>query len=392
MRRTSTQAFLVLVNEKKVALEGVQSDMPRRNELGNTQSLTGELGSGKGWLPPADETALSKPSGDEGIDRAVLSAGPALDDNILGEDFCCFIMQQYTGDRSYRRERRTGARKIVSEVFSPPRITKALSRFPGAQLVPGFALDLTCVDPDDQQPWDFDRREKREKARTLVRTQRPLFLVGSPDCTAFSSWQALNNTMRDSSLVHREYVRARLHLDFCCQLYMEQIDGGRFFLHEHPQIATSWKEPCVRRLCEIEGVGEAVAHLCQYDLEFKGEPIKKPTRFISNAEHVLDQLRKLCHGQGGACSRRRGGVHRPCEGAVAKHAQQYSEQLCRCILRGMHNQLKSIGVVEDGMVGLHVASDEAIQAMTVDGCSGRFKDDLTGQPLKDELVLEARAK
>ncbi len=76
----------------KVALEGVQSDMPRRNGLDNTQSLTGELGSGKGWLPPADETALSKPSGDEGVGRAVLSAGPALDDNILGEEFCGFIM------------------------------------------------------------------------------------------------------------------------------------------------------------------------------------------------------------------------------------------------------------------------------------------------------------
>ena len=46
---------------------------------------------------------------------------------------------------------------IVSEVYSPPRITQELKsrrrRFPN--LAPGLALDLTVRDPDDGQYWDF---------------------------------------------------------------------------------------------------------------------------------------------------------------------------------------------------------------------------------------------
>ena len=35
-------------------------------------------------------------------------------------------------------------------------------------LIPGFALDLTTIDPSDGQPWDFDKPEKRERARKLL--------------------------------------------------------------------------------------------------------------------------------------------------------------------------------------------------------------------------------
>ena len=59
-------------------------------------------------------------------------------------------------------------------------------------LAPGFAFDLTVADPDDGQPWDFSRRDKREKARRMLREQKPILLIGSPMCTQFSTWQYLN--------------------------------------------------------------------------------------------------------------------------------------------------------------------------------------------------------
>ena len=71
-------------------------------------------------------------------------------------------------ERAYRRERKSAARRILSEIYSPPRVTQMLSRMPGADLLPGFALDLTCIDPHDGEPWDFDRPEKRERARFLT--------------------------------------------------------------------------------------------------------------------------------------------------------------------------------------------------------------------------------
>jgi len=34
---------------------------------------------------------------------------------------------------------------------------------------------LTVSDPDDGHAWDFDRADKKEKARMLLRAQKPLF-------------------------------------------------------------------------------------------------------------------------------------------------------------------------------------------------------------------------
>ena len=54
--------------------------------------------------------------------------------------------------KSYRREQRAAARKVVSEIYSPPRVTKAIASMPELGLTAGFALDLTCTDPEDGEP------------------------------------------------------------------------------------------------------------------------------------------------------------------------------------------------------------------------------------------------
>ena len=54
--------------------------------------------------------------------------------------------------RKYGRETRAAHRRIVSEVYSPPRVTAELKQGRHAHLVPGFAFDLTVDDPDDGQP------------------------------------------------------------------------------------------------------------------------------------------------------------------------------------------------------------------------------------------------
>ena len=48
----------------------------------------------------------------------------------------------------YKRERRKGIKAVVSEIYSAPRNTAAITLLPELRLVPGFALDLTVVDPD----------------------------------------------------------------------------------------------------------------------------------------------------------------------------------------------------------------------------------------------------
>ena len=182
------------------------------------------------------------------------------------DDVTVFLVSQLAGDtrRGYSRERRSACRRMVSEVFSPPRVTKYLSKYPSRYLIPGFALDLTTIDETDGQPWDFDLPEKRQRAIERVRREKPLFLIGSPVCTPWCTWQRLNDLRRDPQVVHRERVRSLVHLHFVESLYREQMDNGRYFVHEHPECALSWGTDAVSGILSDERVHRVRADQCQY--------------------------------------------------------------------------------------------------------------------------------
>ena len=62
-------------------------------------------------------------------------------------------MSSLGGDaRKFQRERARTARAIVSELYSPPRVTELIRRMLKYGLTAGFALDLTTTDDDDDVP------------------------------------------------------------------------------------------------------------------------------------------------------------------------------------------------------------------------------------------------
>ena len=124
-------------------------------------------------------------------------------------------------------------RAVVSEIYSPPRVTAAAKLLPELKLILGFALDLTVADTDGRL-WDFDDVVMRDRARKRPLDERPMLLVGSPMCFAFSTWQRINNKIRDPVTVAGGLKRAKQHLEFCVEFYRIQAKGGRYFLHEHP--------------------------------------------------------------------------------------------------------------------------------------------------------------
>ena len=326
------------------------------------------------------------------------SLEPARDDFISG----MILSQLGSVGRSYKRESRKTFKHLVSEIYSPPRVTKLIKESRYKYLMPGLALDLTVVDPDDGQPWDFSLRSKREKARALFRQQKPYLLIGSPECKHFSTWFALNQSRPENAEALR-HARARAvkHIEFVASLYLEQIQGGRFFLHEHPENATSWQEPAMEELRKIPGVTMARADQCQYGAEVQhgqeqGQPVKKPTGFLTNSSKVAEALSRRCTGGATpwACSRAKGGRHVLCSGRVGRDAAIYPRGLCRAVLKGITNQLRSDRQLKEGCFGVQLEDDEEeIRAACQgpeQGFSGRYRDDLTGQVLKDELVLKAR--
>ena len=69
----------------------------------------------------------------------------------------------------------------VCEVFSPPRVGSEATKF---GMTPGDAMDLTTG-------WDFNLASHRAKAEAYVDREKPLVLIGSPPCVAFSQLQSL---------------------------------------------------------------------------------------------------------------------------------------------------------------------------------------------------------
>ena len=133
----------------------------------------------------------------------------------------------------YRRHRRKQLKALVSELYSPPRVTAAAKILPELGLIPGFLLDLTTTNAKGE-PWDFDSKAKREEALELVRTQKPTLVVGSVMCRDFSSLQNLSRDRRDPRETQAAYNRSLVHLQFKCEVFELQRSEGRYFLHEHP--------------------------------------------------------------------------------------------------------------------------------------------------------------
>ena len=103
------------------------------------------------------------------------------------------------------------------------------------------------------------------------------------------------------------------------------------------------------------------------------------------------------------CTRPEGGRHTTVQGDVTKGTQKYPRELCRSVLRGLTAQMRADRRLVAGCYGLQVEG-AGLDPVPVDaeaerqlfgpaqGYSGKYKDDLTGQPLKDDLVRQARAK
>ena len=228
-------------------------------------------------------------------------------------------------------------------------------------------------------------------------------------CTAFSSWQRINDKIRDPAVCAAEKARALVHLSFCVELYREQLKHNRYFVHEHPASATSWQSEVMESLAAEPGVVKATCDQCQYGMDdLDGNPIRKPTTFLTKAAEIAGQLTKRCNGRSGQCSRKKGGFHRQCRGQVARLAAVYHFKLCRAILVGMRRQLDrdgktrpgDVGMLDDGWDGECADhGGDARQLVGRNGCvlninmaSSPFRDDLTGQPLDEKLVREARQK
>ena len=176
----------------------------------------------------------------------------------------------------------------------------------------------------------------------------------------------MDNTKRDPKVVPDEKARGLRHLSFCCELYEYQASKGKSFLHEHPSQATSRHTAFVKPIMNFEGDDRTVGHQCQYGAKYDGEPIKKPTGFMSDCEGIRRALSKTCSGRKGQCSRPGGGGHVLCNGRAARMAAIFPLKLCRAIHGGLRDQLCKDGVFLNGHVGMQGQDGDAKMILTHD--------------------------
>ena len=189
----------------------------------------------------------------------------------------------------------------VAEVYSPPRVA-AMARKMGLRA--GWSLDLTTCDTDGKA-WGFNSKEMRNRAARKLLRDKPMVLVGSPMCSPFGVMNNANFSRMDPKVVNNYMAYGRQHLKFCATRYKLQQDNGRYFLHEHPQSASSWKETCIKQLLKNEGVEPVVADQCCYG---SSSPARD-TREWKNEEgtrvpgwHVPGRMQRCARTtQGGSC-------------------------------------------------------------------------------------------
>ena len=103
--------------------------------------------------------------------------------------------------------------------------------------------------------------------------------------------------------LRRDQEQARVHLEFCALIYRMQLREGRYFLHEHHWLGTSWDLDCIKKIMNHADVRKVLTNMCQFGMTSRiGEvgselgPVKKPTGFMTNCMHIANELHKVCPG------------------------------------------------------------------------------------------------
>ena len=93
---------------------------------------------------------------------------------------------------------------------------------------------------------------------------------------------------------------AKINDRFSAILYSMQAREGRYWLHEYPRTATSWKMPEIQKMITMPDAIRVEYDQCRFGLEtvVNSERLlaKKPTSFGTNPWAVARELGKKCTG------------------------------------------------------------------------------------------------
>ena len=133
-------------------------------------------------------------------------------------------------------------------------------------------------------------------------------------------------------------------LGFALAVHRWLLKRGCYFLHEHPDSASSWELPEVRAVMNLPAVQVIKSDACVFGMKAVDAsgvegPVKKPTRWMGNAPHLMKELNRRCEG--------RHESHVPLLNGRAARAAIYPPELVAAIIRGIQSQVEADTCMEE---------------------------------------------
>ena len=115
-----------------------------------------------------------------------------------------------------------------------------------------------------------------------------------------------------------------------------QIEGGRYYLHEHPTSASSWNEKCMQYVLKHPENIVTRVHMCAYGMKIPdahgNQYIYKPTQFFTNSPLVAARLERKCD---------KAHLHARLQGSRTSKAAIYPDKLIDAVSQGINDQIRA---------------------------------------------------
>ena len=189
---------------------------------------------------------------------------------------------------------------LTSELHAPSEEPRVLWEvYCGGARTSAVASSLGMVTQcfDLSTGWNFDLLEHQEAFKEKLRAEQPHEVLLAPTCGPWSQMQNLNAQSEDQQreLHSLRQWHHQVHLKFCRDVYLIQVNEGRHAHLEQPQYALSWKTAALRRLPGHRACFDQCAYGCAcLDVDGVWRLVKKSTCMLTTKRALLQHLSGRC--------------------------------------------------------------------------------------------------
>ena len=180
----------------------------------------------------------------------------------------------------------------VCEIFSRPRVCQVAKDL---GLRGGYSLNRETKDMHTNKSWSFMEKKDQVKLITLVARRPTQLLIASPPCKLFSPPQ-MN---AKSEMTQEDSDQGVLLLHVAVRAWRLQMKSGRHFIFEHPRDASSWTDPELVALMQVDSVEVVELDQRMHGLtstdEIGSAPAEKGTRLLTNMQAAHVVVSKCCN-------------------------------------------------------------------------------------------------